>query len=216
MSNNLPPIVIPLGNRSGERGAPRGGAEDAMRVEALEHLAVIRETMERASAFTAVPGWGGVAMGLTALVAAWLAARQPSAHDWMQVWLVEAVVAGLLGAVMLWRKAARGGSPLHSAPLRRFAFAFLPPVVGGALLTIVLYRAGLAATLPGMWLLLYGAGVTTGGALSVRVVPLLGVAFMLLGTLALFVPEAATWCMAIGFGGLHIAAGFVIARRYGG
>ena len=215
MSHDLPPIIIPL-SRPGEHRAPRGTLEDAERTEALEHLAVIRDTMERATSFTAVPGWGVVAMGVTALAATFLAQQQPDSHDWIVVWLIEAVLAASVGAFTLWRKAVRGGAPLLTTPLRRFFFAFLPPVVAGAILTVVLYRAGLSPQLPGMWLLLYGAGVTTGGALSVRVVPVLGLAFMVLGTVATFSPVAGPACMALGFGGLHVASGILIARNYGG
>jgi hypothetical protein len=87
----------------------------------------------------------------------------------------------------------------------------------GALLTVVLYRAGLAAAIPGTWLLLYGTGVVTGGAYSVRVVPIMGMCFMLLGGVALFCPmPVANLLLGIGFGCLHVAFGFVIARKFGG
>jgi hypothetical protein len=184
---------------------------------ALEEIRFIRQTLERAGSFTAVPGWGGVGMGITALAAAALAARQPTRAAWLAVWLGEAVVAVAIGGVAMARKARTGGQPLWTGPGRKFALALAPPLVAGALLTAALYGAGLATLLPGAWLLLYGTAVVTGGAFSVRVVPLMGVAFMGVGAAALFAP--ATWGDALlgaGFGGLHIVFGFLIARRYGG
>jgi len=188
-----------------------------LRDQALDNLRFIRQTMERAGSFTAVPGWGQVAVGVTALVAAFVAARQTSVELWLATWLGEAVVALAIGGSTMVRKAYAVNDPILSGPGRRFGLSVLPPMVVGGLLTIALYRAGLWQALPGTWLLLYGAGFVTGGAFSVRIVPVMGLCFMFVGSVALFAPAAwGTWCMAAGFGGLHIVFGAIIARRYGG
>lgn len=189
----------------------------ALHDRAADNLRYIRETMERAAAFTAVPGWGGVAMGVSALGAAALASAQPDRDRWLAVWLAEGAVGfGLALGTMLW-KARRARVSLVSGSGRRFALAFLPPVVAAAALTGALTMAGLHRLLPPVWLLLYGAAVTTGGAFSVRVVPVLGVCFMVVGLAALVSPP--TWgdaYMALAFGGLQVIFGVVIARRHGG
>ena len=189
----------------------------AMDTHAADNLRFIRETMERAGSFTAVPGWGGVAIGVTAVVAALVAARQTTPHAWLATWLIEGLLAVGIAAIATVRKARAAKMPLLSAPGRKFALSFSPPLLVGALLTPVLYYAGYLAVLPGMWLLLYGTAVVTGGAFSVRVVPVMGLCFMGLGAVALFSPASwGNWFMAAGFGGLQIVFGFVIARRYGG
>lgn len=189
----------------------------SIHTHAMDNLRFIRETMERAGSFTAVPGWGGVSVGLSALCAAAIASQQLTRERWLITWLLEAALAMLIAVLAIKRKANASKGPLLSAPARRFVLSFAPPLFVGALLTAVLYRAGLAAAIPGTWLLLYGTGVVTGGAFSVRVVPVMGLCFMLLGAVALFCPLAwGTTFLAVGFGGLHIAFGIVIARRYGG
>jgi hypothetical protein len=184
---------------------------------AADHLKYIRETMERAAEFTAVPGWGGVAMGTTALAAAFLAARQSSARAWLAIWLVEAFVAVAIAAPAAATKAHRANSALFSGPGRKFLLSFAPPIIVGGLLTFALFAAGTTAALPGVWLLLYGTAIVTGGAFSVRVVPVMGFCLMCLGTAALFAPAA--WgnaFMGAGFGVLQIAFGIWIARHHGG
>ena len=184
---------------------------------AADHLRYIRETMERAGEFTAVPGWGGVAMGITALAAAFLASRQTSPRAWLAVWLAEAFVAVAIAAPAAATKAHRANSALFSGPGRKFVLSFAPPIVVGGLLTFALFAAGAVATLPGLWLLLYGTAIVTGGAFSVRVVPVMGFCLMSLGGAALFAP--ARWgdaFMAAGFGILQIGFGAWIARRHGG
>ncbi len=183
----------------------------------MDNLKYIRETMASASAFTAVPGWGGVAMGITALIAAFVAGRQASADAWLAVWFAEGMAAMGIGALAMKYKADASGEPLLSAPARKFALSFAPPLVAGALFTVALHRAGLMSAVAGVWLLLYGAGVVTGGAFSVRIVPVMGVCFMALGAVAIFLPFSwASYSLGAGFGVLHIIFGIVIARRYGG
>jgi hypothetical protein len=182
-----------------------------------DDLRFIRDTMERSAAFTAVSGWGHVLLGLTAVAAAWLAARQVSPFGWLRVWLAEGLVAASIGLLSCAWKANRRGLPLFSGPARKVALSFAPPLVAGAFLTFLLTRSGMFSALPATWLLLYGAGTITGGAFSVTIVPVMGVCFMLLGGLATLAPAAwANWFLAAGFGGLHIAFGFLIARRHGG
>lgn len=184
---------------------------------AADHLRYIRETMERAGEFTAVPGLGGVAMGFTAIAAAFVAAHQASPRGWLTVWLFEAFVAVAIAAATAATKAHRANAALFSGPGRKFLLSFAPPIIVGGLLTFALFRAGALAALPGVWLLLYGTAIVTGGAFSVRVVPVMGLCLMAVGSMALFAP--ATWgnaFMAAGFGALQIGFGIWIARNHGG
>jgi len=182
-----------------------------------DDLRFIRDTMERSAAFTAVSGWGQVLLGLTAVSAAALAARQPSSFAWLRVWLAEGVLAVAIALLSCTWKANRRGLPLFSGPARKVALGLAPPLVAGAFLTFFLFRAGLQSALPATWLLLYGAGIMTGGSFSVAIVPVMGFCFMLLGGLAVLGPAAwGNWFLAAGFGGLHILFGLLIARRHGG
>jgi hypothetical protein len=189
----------------------------ALHERAMDDLRFIRQTMERAGSFTAVPGLGGIGVGSVAIGAAVVAARQPAIEGWLAVWIGAAVVAMVIAGATIALKAKRVGLPLLSGPGRKFLLSFLPPVFAGMVLTAALYRADAFAMIPGSWLLLYGAGVITAGTFSVRVIPVLGVCFMLLGAAALLSPAVwGDWFMAAGFGALHIVFGAIIAWRYGG
>jgi len=189
----------------------------ALHDRAMDNLRYIRETMERATPFTGISGLGEIAIGATALVACLIAARQPTFNLWLAVWLAEALISLLIAGWSMDRKARAVQMPLFSGSGRKAVFSLAPPVIAGGLLTIVLVRAGLPSAIPGVWLLLYGTGVITGGMFSVRAVPVMGLCFMLLGATALFSPPAfANWFMAVGFGGLHVLFGAIIVRKYGG
>jgi hypothetical protein len=184
---------------------------------ARDNIRFIRETMERAGSFTAVPGWGGIAIGITAAGAAVIAAEQTSSTAWLLTWGAEAALALAVAVWTAFSKARRAGGSLFTGPGRRFVYGMAPPLLAGALLTILLMRIEIISAIPGVWLLLYGTGIVTGGTFSIRIVPLMGLCFMVLGAVALFCPRA--WgdaFLACGFGGLHILFGSIIASKYGG
>jgi hypothetical protein len=196
----------------------------AIHAHAMDNLRYIRETMERAGSFTAVPGWGGVAMGITALIASVIAAHarlvDGSIGSWLTIWIAESVLAISIGILAMWRKASRAELPMWSGASRKFVFSFVPPLAVGAALTGVLWHVGAVSAIPGVWLMLYGTGVVTGGAFSSPIVPVMGACFLVLGGLALLMPAwsmqwADVW-LAVGFGGVHIVFGAIIAKRYGG
>jgi hypothetical protein len=199
-------------------------APQPLRDRALDNLQFIRSAMERAGSFTSVPGWGMVVLGGTALAASWYAGSVPvapadgaSQGRWLWIWMFEALLAAGIGVAALLYKALRAGDAIVHGPGQRFGLSVLPPFIVGALLTYVLWHAQQLALLPAVWMLCYGAGVVTGGAFSLRVVPVMGICFMILGTAALFAPAGwDAWLLAIGFGGLHMGFGLIIARRYGG
>ncbi len=189
----------------------------SMQEHALDHLRYIRDTMERASAFTAVSGWGQVVVGIVGLLAFALALSQPTPLGVVGTWLAAAMLGAGVAGLAMWRKARRAGVPLVSGPGRKFALGFLPPLLAGALLTLAFCRVGLFSWLPGAWLLLFGAGVVAGGSASVGAVPVMGACFMALGACALLGPQGwGPWLMAAGFGGLHVVFGVLIAVKHGG
>lgn len=185
--------------------------------DALEHLALIRHTLERSTAFTAVSGWGYFGMGATALAASFLALRQPTTEAWLAVWLAEALVAITIGLVAMHWKASRQGTQVLSLPGRRLFVGLLPALFAGGVMTVALLRAEDARQIPGVWLLLYGVAVMQAGAFSVRAIPVMGAAFVLAGAIALPLPWLwANVMLAVGFGLIHLTFGGFIARRHGG
>lgn len=159
-----------------------------LQIRAMDNLHYIRSTMERAGSFTAVPGWGNVGIGAVALLAAGLAARQDDHLSWLLVWLGAAVLAFSIGLTTMHRKAHTINLSLVSGVGRKFMLSLCPPMLAGIPLTLVFYRFGAVETLPGLWLLLYGTGIVTVGAFSIRIIPIMGLSFMLLGCLAFIVP----------------------------
>ena len=184
---------------------------------AADDLTFIRSAMERSSAFTAIPGAGGVVMGVIGLIAALVGAGQPTPDRWLWTWLVAAFFALIVELVAMAWKARRAGLTLTSTNARRFALGIGAPLVAGAAITYELWAVRSFTVMAPAWLLLYGAGVLAGGMFSVPVVRAVGVCFMAVGIAAsLTPPEWGNIWLAIGFGGLHVGFGAYIARNLGG
>ena len=184
---------------------------------AIDNLQFIRETMERSVVFTTVPGYGGVFMGATAIAASFIANSQPLIRDWLIVWLGEAILAFFIGLFAMWQKSKIANVPINSAPTKKFAKSFLPPLICALVITLGLWRFGHFEVMIPVWILLYGAAVVCGGAFSVRAVPVMGWCFIALGTVVFFLPAGfGNSMMALSFGVLHVIFGLIIARRFGG
>jgi hypothetical protein len=184
---------------------------------AIDNLKFIRETMERSTHFTAVPGYGGMLMGVTAIAAAYIASQQIYLRDWLIVWLTEAGLAFAIGMLAMWQKSKLTGASLVSMPARKFAFGFAPSLICGVAVTLGLWKYQHYEVMAPAWMLLYGAAVVTGGAFSVKIVPVMGWTFIAAGCIAFALPAAyGNYLMGASFGLTHIVYGAIIARRYGG
>jgi hypothetical protein len=189
---------------------------DSLQQHAADNLRFIRATMESATAFTGVSGKGYVLAGVSALIAAWLASRQTTPVTWLGVWMLELLLAGSVALLMTAHKTEKQGKSLWTANGRKLLLAFIPAMLVGGVLTLALFLRNDLTLLPGIWLSIYGAAVTTAGAHSVRIVPVMGTAFMVLGALVLLFPLPTDLMLGIGLGGLHIGFGLLLWRNYGG
>lgn len=184
---------------------------------AIDNVKFIREMMERSASFTAVPGYGGILMGVTAVAAAYIANTQVYLRDSLMTWLIEAFLAFAIGFLAMWQKSKIAGQSLFSTPARKFAYGFIPPLVVGVVIVLGLGRYEYYYVMAPVCMLCYGAAVACGGAFSSRVVPVMGWCFIALGIVAFILPSSyAQIMMGASFGLLHIIFGAIIARKYGG
>jgi hypothetical protein len=204
-----PPNIVPIQDR------------------ALENLSFIRDAMDRSLPVTTLSGKATMIMGLVALGGGSVAARMQTLDNWIYVWLAVAVLGATIGFAGLALKTRRQGRPVLAGAARRFGLSLFPPIIAGLVLTNALYEFYRPELMPGTWLLLYGTGVMTGGAFSTRLVPFMGLCFMLLGGVGLLpgLPLAEPWfwqysgydlLLLAGFGGFHLIFGLWIALRYDG
>jgi len=202
-----------------ERGTAEKQSQPPVSVadRADENLRFIRETMERSHLFTSVPGYGGALMGVTAIGASIIASRYPFGREWAFIWIVEALLALMIGLFAIWQKTESSDSPLVSTPARKFSLSFLPPAMCGAAFTYGLWKSGNYQMMVPVWIICYGAAVACSGIFSVRTVPVMGWSFIIAGLISFLIPASnANLMMGLTFGGLHIAFGIFIGRRHGG
>jgi hypothetical protein len=179
---------------------------------AAASLRYIRASMESATSF-AVPGSAGIAMGAVGLIAGVLASTPGLHRHWFAIWLTAAVLAGGLGGALVIRPSSLRGLALSGTPIRKFAFALLPCLFAGAVMTAVHWSSGNLHAIPGSWLLLYGCALVAASVPTTRTIGVMGGCFVGLGLLALLVPDDLQILMlGAGFGGLHVLFGFLIGR----
>jgi hypothetical protein len=193
---------------------PRHNNTVAMDSHALGTLNYIRASIEAASAF-AVPGIAGIAMGGVGIVATIVASLPALGSYWLEIWLLAAIAAAVLGVTLIARQPARG--LLFRGPARKFALSLLPALLAGAVLTGVFRQEGLTHLVPGMWLLLYGCAVLSASMMTIasmsRLIMLMGALFVIYGLIAFQLPlRWHNYTLGLGFGVLHLLFGFLIGR----
>jgi hypothetical protein len=183
---------------------------------ALGTLSYIRASIDAAGSL-AVPGAAGIVMGSIGTTAAVLVSLPAFGAYWLDIWMLAAIVAYLLGGALVLRQATRRGLSLTSSPIRKFMLCLSPPLFAGAVLTFTLSHAGIERLIPGMWLLLYGCAVlsasTVTSTLNLRLIGSMGGMFAALGLVALGAPSAShTLILGCGFGLLHLIFGILIGH----
>ncbi len=184
---------------------------------ALGTLAYIRASIESSSSMD-VPGMAGIVMGLIGVLAALVVSVPRWSSEWLAIWLVAAILALLLGGALVARQVAQRGHARYWGPARRFLLCLCPALMAGAVLTFVLWDAGLSGVIPGMWLLLYGCAVLSASTVTTagvaRLICIMGMMFAALGAAAFLLPAAAHNSMlGLGFGAVHIVFGILIGRQ---
>ncbi len=192
------------------------GAEAPVPIEsrALGTLAYIRASIESSGAIV-VPGMAAIVMGVIGLTAAGITARWGS--RWLETWILAGMAAFLLGGAIVARQATGRGAVRYLGPLKKFLLCLCPQLFAAAVLTFVLWRAGMARFLPGMWLLLYGCAVLSASTvMSARITRLagaMGSLFVAIGALTFALPQSLqAHMLGLGFGVLHLVYGLLIRR----
>jgi len=183
---------------------------------ALGTLAYIRASIDSSSSMD-VPGMAGIVMGIIGVLTAIAVSLPRFAPHWLEIWLVAAVVALLLGGALVARQIARRGHARYLGPARKFLLCLCPALLAGAVLTWVLWSAGATGVIPGMWLLLYGCAVLSASTVTTagvtRLICIMGALFVALGSATFALPLMAhTVMLGLGFGVLHIVFGILIGR----
>jgi hypothetical protein len=188
----------------------------SIETRALGTLAYIRTSIE-SSGSMAVPGMAGVVMGSIGILAAIAASTARWASHWPAIWMLAGGIAFLVGGALMAREAAQSGHARYLGPVRKFLLCLCPALFAGAVLTLVLWHAGMESLLPGAWLLLYGCAVLSASTVTIpstmRLIWIMGALFVALGCLAFILPaQTHTAILGVGFGALHIIFGFLVGR----
>jgi len=183
---------------------------------ALGTLAYIRRSID-SSGSMAVPGMAGIVMGVIGVIATLVASMPHGVAHWLEIWLVAAAVALVVGGATMARQAAEDGHSRYLGPVRKFLLCLCPALFAGAVLTFLLWRTHATHLIPGVWLLLYGCAVLSASTVTIartmRLISIMGVLFMLLGLLAFASPPRVhTAILGLGFGALHSIFGVLIGR----
>ena len=189
--------------------------------EALRALSDIRSVIDRSTRYSTFSALSGFLTGIAALIgsggcgyyADFVGARAED-MTFVYVWAAVFAFASVQHLLLTSLKARKRGEVVWT-PIARTAFmALLGPGLAGLLLSIVFVKQLKYENLAGVWLVLYGCGLWAVSFFAPTFLRWLGVAFMILGTVAWATGETPGRWLGLGFGGLHLAFSAIVRARY--
>jgi hypothetical protein len=173
--------------------------------------------MERGTIYKNISSASAVAAGLVTLAgcAVRRAGVLPFDDKWSFFVTWGSVFAVALAAIVYFTaaQARRNGEPLWSRSARTVVLSILPAFFAAVVLSHVMFHRGLRDLLPGTWMLLYGCGALAMSFFTPVAIRVLGIAFMVAGTIALLLPGHELLSMGLGFGGIHLTWGLALALQ---
>lgn len=194
--------------------------------QALAEIRAIRTQVARGTQFRGYGPRSIAATGVLAFVVAtvqvhWFAASQRDVAGFLEIWVATAAISVIVSA---WETAARARR-LHDGFAKEMTHAaveqFLPAIVAGFLLTVVMVKAApqLSWMLPGLWELVFSLGVFASCRFLPRSMFAVGLWYLAAGLACLAIASVqqklSAWSMGIPFGVGQLLVAFVLQYNYG-
>lgn len=204
------------------------------RLEAEEHLRVIRSLMERATIYRAISAPTALVGGLLSLAAGILLYRDNGRGDggplhltypdaprqFILLWFAVLAATLLANAIFIWRKAHRENGAFFTAGLKLAIASTAPALIVAAVLTSLFWRSEeTTEALPMLvivWIVCYGLALLATANFAPPSLRFLGWLFLLTGTTCLVLTgplfnaepaRSSALAMAISFGCFHLLYG---------
>ena len=192
--------------------------------QALDDISAIRTQVARGTQFRgygplSIASTGVLAVLVAAIQSRWLAASSHDLRLFLGVWIATAAVSVFLSALETIFRVRKVHSGLAMEMIQAAAEQFLPCVIVGLLLTVVLMRIAPQDSwmLPGLWAVIFSLGIFASCRFLPRQMFGVGAWYLAAGLVCLLAASAnhalSPWAMGITFGVGQLLVAAVL--RYG-
>lgn len=198
--------------------------------EPVQALEEIKQMMNRSSRFLGLSGWSGIAAGICALVAGWLAGKKLNNysksendygrgfnlfdHELFILAVITFIAALFLAFLFTYLRSRKTGIPIWGFMARKVMINVAVPMIAGGLLIWRVTDFGLYGLIAPACLLFYGLALINASRFTWSEVRYLGYLQLVLGVMNLWALEYGLYFWAAGFGVLHIVYGMVMWNKY--
>ncbi|OGL41826.1 MAG: hypothetical protein A2161_18655, partial [Candidatus Schekmanbacteria bacterium RBG_13_48_7] len=194
--------------------------------EALQRIEEIQRIAERTTLYTLLPGLAAIIGGSLVIVGCAMSYIMIESFDFgcliqlpikdqiifLVLWMVIGIAAIAVEVILTARDAKKQGIAPFGRPGKLSAYSLTPSVFVAVIITLkLIFDADMETAsqnfryLAPIWMMCYGTGVYAAGLFSVRLPRLLGLAFIMLGSVSLvFFDRYALVLVYLSFGIFHI------------